>query len=103
MPGEEREVGVGLRAGLGVLKETKLSCPCRESHPGSSSPQPREYNDYATPATIFGEKQNFMARIQYTRDMTRLKILSGQWLGQVLVVSRVRHSGVFCLTSVTRQ
>ena len=46
---------MGLRAGLGVLDKRKTACPCQESKPELSSPQPGQY-DYTTPAPTFSKE-----------------------------------------------
>jgi hypothetical protein len=46
---------VGLIAGLGVLDKRKAACPCQESNPEPSIPQPGQY-DYTTPAPTFSKQ-----------------------------------------------
>jgi hypothetical protein len=43
---------VGSRTGLDVLEKRRISCPCRDSNPGPSSPYPSHYTDWASPAPI---------------------------------------------------
>jgi len=40
------------RAGLDDLEERKI-CPCQDSNPGSSSPWPSKYTEYAIRAVSF--------------------------------------------------
>lgn len=92
-----RRKKMGLRAGLGDLDKIKTACPCQESNPESSSPQPGQY-DYTTPAPTFSKEENSTTCIQDTRALTWLKIMQAQWfITRFLVVPQIRHSGLFCL------
>jgi hypothetical protein len=44
-----KQKAVGPWGGLGVGKNRKISFSCRESNPGSSTPQPFHYTDWAIP------------------------------------------------------
>ena len=41
---------MGRRDGVDILADGKTSCPCRNTNPRSSIPQPTHNNDYSLPA-----------------------------------------------------
>jgi len=71
---------------LWCFREEKISCPCCETNPGSSSPQPSHYADYATCSIIHWHKVKYQIQATKVKGMNNtvlpvhnIKAYGGSW------------------------